>query len=294
MSIRITFEMSAFVGLVAVGHLMLVAPKLEEGLQSAGAGGADLLSAMASTAAVAAMVQSWEATPSVAPSLDVPKIVPTSRVATPKMDPPQNTPVSPAPVVALPSTSPNAPSLPSMPKPLASPEAPPVPPTPQKQAEPADPLPSVKKPVPKDAPPQTRPKSNAKQTAKQSSSPTKSQSARKAVGTGGAEAKGNSGSEKTASLSNSKRTSLLKKWSAQIRARLAHKAPKGVGKGTVIVRLKVSADGQVLSAHLVKSSGTAKVDTMALNAVKRVGRLPKAPAKLQLTSQQFDIPITSR
>lgn len=299
---RTTIEFSFFVGLVAVGHLALVAPDLDEGLQSAGAGGHDLLSAIASNGAIAAMVETWESPPEVVEIPDTP-VVPipdASPTATPAMETPP--PMLSAPDVTLALSRVDAPPLPMASPPAVLPQPPTLESKPERpEASALEKSPSSSKPPVVTKPVEKVQKVDQKDkkredvpTAKQSSQASKSQAARQAKGTGGNTAKGQNGREETASLSDSKRTSLMKKWGAQIRTRLAHKAPDSAGKGVAYVRITVLANGQVKSAALVKSSGNKKLDTLALNAVKRAGRMPKAPAKLQVASQQFTIPIRSR
>jgi len=319
MSTRTTLELTAFVGLVAVGHLALATPDLEEGLQSAGSAGQDLLSAMASTASVAAMVEAWET-----PPLDSPPPLPAMtapEVSPSQMAPQPETPVAPAmlPAVSMQHTSADAlplpvaspppatvsgaaaPALQDSPKqpeneaapprvasvaPDDSPVPPPIPtpmPPDKPMAPQAKPSPPAVKPKPKDVP-----------VAKTRSAASSASAGRTAQGSGGETAKGNNGSDQIASVSDSKRVSLLKKWGAQVRARVAHRAPEGAGKGVAHVRISVAANGQVLEAKLVKSSGNARLDKLALVAVKKAGRMPKAPAKLQVKSQVFTIPLRSR
>ncbi|MGR3712080.1 MAG: TonB family protein [Shimia sp.] len=207
---------------------------------------------------------------------------------------PSAVPVAPqnSPSVVMAETSQDAPPLP-----MASPAPPtlvPAKPTPSAKADATKADTSPPKQKTELAEEKPKPKEQATKSPAKSSQASRQQSARQAKGSGGTIAKGTEGAEKAASLSDSKRTSLLRKWSGQIRARLAQKAPKGAGKGTAVVRINVSADGRLLGVRLVKSSGNKNVDRLALNAVKKIGRLPKAPAKLQVKSQQFDIPLKSK
>lgn len=118
--------------------------------------------------------------------------------------------------------------------------------------------------------------------------------ARRAQGEGGKTAKGKNGKEKTATVSDAKRKSLARKWAQAVRARIAQRAPRGVGKGKAMVRMTVSADGKVSGISLLKSSGNTRLDQSALKAVRAAGRMPNAPAGLGVPSLKMDIPISSK
>ena len=60
---------------------------------------------------------------------------------------------------------------------------------------------------------------------------------------------------------------------------------------SVVVRLLVAADGQVIEAGLVGSSGNEELDRAALDAVFRAGSVPPAPPGLDVALTSLDIPV---
>ncbi|MDP2582392.1 TonB family protein [Shimia thalassica] len=283
---RTLTEISAFCALAVLAHLAFVAPPSDAGAESAGDGGEDLLQMMVSNASTKALVEIWDKPPEIDVALAETPMTPPSPTSfeTPQQTMPQRMPApsqpmpSPVPSMAMPVTSLDAPPLP-----IASPSAPPKPTPVSKPAE--------VKPVDK---PEAEPSPPAKPKPKAQSEASIRVEARKAAGDGGKTAKGNKGKAETASLSKSQKTSLLEKWSRQVRARVARRAPKGVGKGRAVVRIKVSSTGQLLHADLVQSSGNQKVDRHVLVAVKKASPYPRPPKGLKVSSAFFDVPIKSR
>ncbi|MBO9398519.1 TonB family protein [Shimia sp. R9_2] len=322
---RITSEALVFGGIVTAGHLAFFAPQLESGLQSAGDAGADLLQMMASNASIAALVETWDAPPDLPEAMDLsmpqhsapqdapPPMPVTAAEVSPQMSemqalnlpsadgpplpvtpaaqapnlqsdmatpPAQLPPEQPAPPQAAPSQVPPRAAPPELPKPMEAPvlEAAPK--------APASPPPPPKPPAPE--------KKKTEKKAAQSATDSIQINARRAQGEGGKTAKGKNGDEQTASVSNAKRKSLARKWAQSVRARIAQRAPRGVGKGKAFVRITVSADGKVSGISLLKSSGNTRLDQAALKAVRAAGRMPKAPAGLGVPSLKMDIPISSK
>ncbi len=196
------------------------------------------------------------------PELDTPPPAPT-QVAPPQAQPPKPQPPKPQPPKPQP--------------PRAAPPKP-VPPAPQ----------------PPRAAPRERPKPSATGRSATSSVASRGSAATRAAGQGGGVAAGRGGSAEAGTLSQSRRQSLMARWGAQVRARIARRAPRGVGRGTVRVRVVLSGSGQVLGVSVVKSSGNSALDSQAVRAVRRIGRFPKAPAGLQISKHGFIVPITSR
>jgi len=168
------------------------------------------------------------------------------------------------------------------------PEAPPV--VSVETAEPKAP----QKPTPKK--PASPPKKTKKKTVEKKK-PSKSSAganARVAQGAGGGVAKGNNQKSRVATLSKNKKNSLITRWGGQIRARVARRAPRGVGRGTAVVTITVSANGALLGVRLAKSSGNPKIDKLAVAAVRNAGRFPAAPKALGLQKHSFRLPVTSK
>ncbi|MFM2357159.1 MAG: hypothetical protein RLZZ528_2895 [Pseudomonadota bacterium] len=91
--------------------------------------------------------------------------------------------------------------------------------------------------------------------------------------------------------------SLMSDWGGRIRSKIdrAKTYPRpersaGV-TGTVTLKLTVARSGQVVGVAVAKGSGSAALDAAAVSAVKRAGRLPKAPAGLDQDSYSFSLPV---
>jgi len=80
-----------------------------------------------------------------------------------------------------------------------------------------------------------------------------------------------------ATLSQSQRQSLLANWGASVRARIARRAPRGVGKGRASLRITVSGSGQILGVSLQRASGNTELGRLALADVRKAGRFVKTP-----------------
>ncbi|MBK1636893.1 energy transducer TonB family protein, partial [Rhodovulum adriaticum] len=121
------------------------------------------------------------------------------------------------------------------------------------------------------------------------------QQARRAKGTAGAPvAGGQTGTVATPTLSPGQRQSLRAEWGARILARVTrqHHYPRGSrAEGRALVELVVAANGQLLSARLVRSAGDASLDRAALAAVRRAAPFPAAPRGLGRPRDSFTLPL---
>ncbi|MCW9043935.1 MAG: energy transducer TonB [Pseudopelagicola sp.] len=274
---RLLLEVPAFLAIATLAHLVIWSPGDDMGDAGSGVGGEALLSIKPSSANLQQLVDTWETPPQATTEI-------TTEIAAPLAQPDlldrpdrPNLPKPPTPTQAprvntidLPDMA-QRPDAPPMPM-LSTPPAPKPPPKPAPKPKPQ----AKKKPAPKQSP---------------ASAPV---SAKRAKGTGGGVAQGRNQASKTATLSTSKKASLLSKWGGQIRARIARKTPRGGGRGTAVVKITVSGSGVLQRVSLAKSSGSARLDKIALNAVRNAGRFPAAPAGLAISSQTFHLPIKSR
>lgn len=276
---RTLFEITTFLAMAFLAHLAIWSPSQDDGaLQGAGAEGQNLLSIKASNASVAQMVKTWDTPPDTPATLvSMPAPAAPQTPDTPPMPRQTITPSPATPTMPKMSNVPDAPALPTYQKPFVRK----APEPPKKIA-----VSPARKPAPK---PRSAP---AKKPAAAKAS--RQAVARKAQGTGGGVAKGNNRNSKTATLSKSRRNSLLAKWGSQIRARIARRAPRGAGRGTAVVQITVSGSGALLGVRLSKSSGNPKVDKLAVAAVKRSGRFPAAPKQLGIRKHTFRLPVRSR
>ncbi|MCE8421210.1 TonB C-terminal domain-containing protein, partial [Rhodovulum sulfidophilum] len=86
----------------------------------------------------------------------------------------------------------------------------------------------------------------------------------------------------------------MAQWGAAIRARIQRRVPEGAGRGAALVELTVSARGTLVSVRVVRSSGNARLDGLALAAVRQAGRFPAAPAGLGDGARSFSLEVRSR
>ena len=99
----------------------------------------------------------------------------------------------------------------------------------------------------------------------------------------------------TAKASPGAEKSLLADWGGSLRQKVerARRSPAGAAgqTGKVTLRLSVATSGRVLGVAVLRSSGVAALDTAAVDAVRRAGRLPKAPKGLGAASYDFNLPV---
>jgi protein TonB len=269
------FEVLIFCIMAVAIHVALMVRPPVAGAQAAGNQGDTLATLQAASAQMEQIVEAWEDPVEVVDALDTPPPV------QPVMD-----------VVQMPISRPDAAviktaavALPDMVAPDIVPDLPIEAPAPLK------PKPKPKKPEPKKATPK---KTVQKKVAQSARPATAGQKAQKAKGSGGGVAAGKTGKASAASLSKAKTTSLTREWGAKIRSRIkrARRQVKGAsGSGRVLLAITVSRTGQITSARVAGSSGTAAFDKAALTAVSRAGRMPAAPKGLTASSYKFTLPV---
>ncbi|MBV7378003.1 TonB family protein [Maritimibacter dapengensis] len=278
---------SAFVSVIAL-FLMPVPARLGE--DGAGSGGEQTVSVKASSAAVERMVASWETPPETEVEME------TAALAPPEM--PQ---APPAPV----TDEPPAPNISSLPVPdRTAPEAfrapeldttPPAPPPPRFAPEASPRPPERPAPTPEPQRQTVQPPAPVKpphqQQASQASAPRAQQQAK---GIGGGATQGQTQKREQASISPSQRATLMSRWGGQIQARIARRAPRGAGKGTAYVTIRVAGNGALVGVGLARSSGNPQVDQLALQAVRSASGFPRAPQGLGAGPFTFSVPIASR
>ncbi len=273
---RVIVEASAFLAIAAVAHLALWSPEKDSGDQGAGSGGESLLTIQPSSANIQRMVETWdkppEATELVQTAMQAPDM---PEQAAPALETPQDAPPNIAALIKLPDMA----------------QRPDAPPLPVINPSPPETMPDPKPEKVETAKPKPKPETKPRQTASEESAPV---AAQRAKGTGSGVAQGENKTAKTATLSAAKKTSLLSRWGGQIRAKIARRTPRGAGRGTAIVTIRVSGNGVLLGVSLAKSSGNPRLDKIALTAVQQAGRFPSAPASLNVSSQTFRLPIKSR
>ncbi|MDK3019820.1 energy transducer TonB family protein [Pseudodonghicola flavimaris] len=285
---RVLINAAFFLGFAVVLHLALAAMRFSEGgAASAGSGGEALMSAEASSASIAMMVQEWEQAPAVSDTV-------APAPAPPQMTPPDAPQVASLPRPEAPARPELTPAMPLPPMPrdraLEPPEspAPPVveqPPAPETPEQTREPQPDIAR-VPPKARPAPKPPAASVNSA--------SSSARKAAGSGGGANAGEARSQQASTLSRSRSKSLQAQWGATIRARIERRkrAPRNGGSGTVVLTVSVAPSGQLLGVSVLRSSGQAGLDQAALRAVQAAGRFAAAPKDLSAPRYTFSLPIT--
>jgi protein TonB len=116
----------------------------------------------------------------------------------------------------------------------------------------------------------------------------------RASGTGQAGQQGNApAATQVASRVIAPSASLLASWGGEIRARVeARKRRISAGRaGRVVVRITVASSGALNAATVANSSGNARLDAAAIDAVRRAQPFPAAPPGLDRSQMSFDLPI---
>jgi protein TonB len=274
-----------------------------------------MVSVMASSASVEAMVAEWERPPETAtapvdtpPPPEVPQEAAPPRMAAPDLA------VNQSAAIVLPGLADQAETPPRIdlsvpPPPESEPEPEPEPepdPQPEPIHEPVTQLDGEGRPeVSRRPPPQVpenidlpdRPEpapDPAPRVAREPSAPATASQGQTAAGTGGSTQAGTSGASRVKTMSKSQITRAITVWGGQIRSRIERQKrfPRNVrASGRVVLRITVTPGGRVAGAAIARSSGTAAFDQAALQAVSRSGRLPRAPEGLTDASYTFSLPM---
>lgn len=108
---------------------------------------------------------------------------------------------------------------------------------------------------------------------------------------------GRGGRDAAQSAQGTRSDRLRAQWGAQIQA-LVHRRliyPRGAsGSATARVALTIERSGRLSGLKLLRSSGTPAFDDAALNAVRRAGQFPAAPAELTRAGYGFTLSLTFR
>ncbi|MFB9148364.1 TonB family protein [Roseovarius ramblicola] len=313
-------EFAGFVALAAAVHAGIWTATPEGG-GAGGARGTDTATLAASTPQMAALVETWQRPVETMPDAPEPRTAPAPD-AQPVALRPETHPAAPPAPDALPDTAraPHRPQVESAPLPLPAPRigaraptAAPPPDAPQRSARPAPkaPAPAARRAAPAaprapsmaarpqadrsppaaqaPPPPATRPRARPARPA----DPAPARQKEVARGSGGAQAGGQAQTAAPARINDATRASLMGRWGGAIRSRIErHKRyPSGTrASGTAHLVLDVAADGRLVAVALRRSSGDARLDAAAMNAVRRA-RLPAAPDRLPGSRHRFNLPV---
>ncbi|OUS20469.1 hypothetical protein A9Q95_08900 [Rhodobacterales bacterium 59_46_T64] len=293
-------EIAGFTAFALLLHLAFALSfSRPEGENSAGSGGEAVITLAAAPPQIETMVEAWERPPETAQEIARPEIARPEAAAPP--DPPpaviEGAPILPRPdMIALPSAPvvPEAPQVDTLSapppedvnasavttskRPVQRPKSLAV--TPKPKQERAKPL-AKNKPNPKAAP---APKAQGASAGR---------AAQKAAGAGGGAQAGQGGKQSSATLSQGQEARMISVWGSRIRARIdrAKRSPPGRLRGRVVLRLTVQSSGALSSVSVARSSGHSALDQAAVGAVKRAGRLPRAPKGLPKSSYSFTLPV---
>lgn len=256
-----TFEFLGFTAVAAVVHVAVFAASAPYGQDAGGAGGdhdvTQSAPLAAGDAAISALVRQWDAP---------------IHVAEPRAEMPRFSP-SDAPVVLQEEATP----APRVPQRLAAPLR-------QDPDRPAPP--SAQTPALFDMPQErATPRPQARPEPRQPSAPPASRAA-------GAAASSQQGQgQADLSSGTAYQASLMAQWGGGIRAAVQRQqsAPRTRVRGTVHLRLQVTAQGRLAHVQITQSSGQAVLDSAAMQAVQRA-RFPKAPSGIDGT-HQFNLPL---
>lgn len=239
------------------------------GAMASGGSGRDTVSVEAATASQQEMIAEWQNPPDVATQQQDTPTAPTVKVPSVMFAPN----IAPAPEIdrALPQlTALSAPSTPFKvdTMPAARPKA-------------------INKPVPKTRP-QPRPVTQP--------SPEKSnQPKRQAEGASQQAQKGTSGQARAQAQTAQRTHALRAQWGSQIHAKVHRNMRyprRASATGTAKLALTLASSGKLQGLQLVRSSGDAKLDDAAVNAVRRAGRFAKAPQGLPDETYTFSLSLT--
>ncbi|MCU0910748.1 MAG: TonB family protein [Rhodobacteraceae bacterium] len=280
-------EALAFLGLASAVHAgVWIGFGGDGGAESgAGAGGAAPLTLAAADPGMAALVARWDTPPAVAPA--DPGQSRTARAPS-APDSPPGVPVGDS-AVTRPAVAPS---------PLVAPAAlPSAAPDRTPDAAMAETAPAADPVRPRPRPPATDRSAAAEERAGRADAPGPDAPAQRAEGTGDRRSAGQQGQGAARAAPAGTLRALEREWGAAILSRIARRQhyPAGDhGSGTARVSLTVGRDGRLQGVGLAASSGSAALDRAALEAVRRAGRFPPAPAELDKASYVFAVPMTFR
>jgi protein TonB len=271
-----------------------------------GAGSGAALVLEAASAETVAMVRRWQAPPEIAAGLVMPAAPALAEAPALLVPPAPEAPV-PAPAVprleapgarVLADVPPSADAFASAPPvaeaspPTPSPPDPGAPVPPALAEEPPDAEAVASAPPPDAVRPRPRPEPQALRPPEAAAPPAPAQPPRSSAATPGPGGGGQAGQTAPGRLRAAEA-----EWGATILARIARQQryPAGEhGSGTARVALTVGRDGRLRDVRLAASSGSPALDRAALEAVRRAGRFPAAPAELDKGSYVFAVPMTFR
>lgn len=252
----------------ALLHALPFVALSDGGTEAEGSGGTGQITLVAASAELAQQVSKWRRPQEI--TTQVSAVVQPVPIANPQPVPS----ASPSSVPDLPTSAPAvlapAAQAEAAPEKPASPPPPPAPPPPA-PAPPPKPAPAA------EAPAEAKPAAASVAVNQQ------------AAGSGQRSARGDNGGDETSTGNAAREAKLKRRWGAAILSRIERqmRRPRGGDQGKARVRLKVSTQGRLIGASVVRSSGSSTLDHAALQAAQKT-RYPRAPKALAPGTYTFD------
>jgi protein TonB len=116
-----------------------------------------------------------------------------------------------------------------------------------------------------------------------------------AAAAGGAAARSDSASDaKPSAAAAAASVGAVREYARYVALALAKTKPKGVGGlGTVRIKFSIAADGALTAAEIAKSSGSKRLDDLALEAVRRAA-FPLPPRGMSAAQLSYEVPYHFR
>lgn len=240
------------------------------GTEAEGSGGTGQITLVAASAELAQQVSKWRRPQEITTQMSA--VVQPAPIANPQPVPsasPSSVPDLPTSALAVLAPAAQAEAAPEKPAPPPPPPAPPPPAPPPVAPAPPAPAPPPKPAPAAEAPAEAKPAAASVAVNQQ------------AAGSGQRSARGDNGGDEASTGNAARDAKLKRRWGAAILSRIERqmRRPRGDDQGKARVRLKVSTQGRLIGASVVRSSGSKTLDQIALQAAQKT-RYPRAPKAL--------------
>ncbi|MEX5597439.1 energy transducer TonB [Pseudophaeobacter sp. C1-32P7] len=248
------------------------------GTEAEGSGGTGQITLVAASAELAQQVSKWRRPQEITTQMSA--VVQPAPIANPQPVPsasPSSVPDLPTSALAVLAPAAQAEAAPEKPAPPPPPPAPPPPAPPPVAPAPPAPAPPPKPAPAAEAPAEAKPAATSVAVNQQ------------AAGSGQRSARGDNGGDEASTGNAARDAKLKRRWGAAILSRIERqmRRPRGGDQGKARVRLKVSTQGRLIGASVVRSSGSSTLDHAALQAAQKT-RYPRAPKALAPGTYTFD------
>ncbi|MEN8739134.1 MAG: energy transducer TonB, partial [Phaeobacter gallaeciensis] len=278
---RVMSRLALFPACLASAALLHALPFValpDGGTEAEGSGGTGQITLVAASAELTQQVSKWQRPQEI--TTQVPAVVQPAPIANPQPVPsasPSSVPDLPTSALAVLAPAAQAEAVPEKPAPPPPPPAPPPPAPPPVAPAPPAPAPPPKPAPAAEAPAEAKPAAASVAVNQQ------------AAGSGQRSARGDNGGDEASTGNAARDAKLKRRWGAAILSRIERqmRRPRGGDQGKARVRLKVSTQGRLIGASVVRSSGSSTLDHAALQAAQKT-RYPRAPKALAPGTYTFD------